>query len=169
MSWTPRRFQIATTASVAAGWAARWAVYAAVVPAPPGDAVLFAVLPAVLWASAARIAVHRRWSRPGASLSARDPPGRLLAVAVAALPTRSAGRSPSRWRRCRPARPAARRRGGGAADPLGRSLAVAVAALPTRPAGRSPSRWRRCRRDWGRAMLAELAGVRGRRSRAGSP
>jgi hypothetical protein len=111
MSWTRRRLQAVTTWVVVVGWVAFYAVALATAdPLPPPEtAVAQLVVPPLLWVVAIRLVLRHWWSGPGSRTSAMDLPGRLLAVAVAALPER--------------------------------------------------------RRAWGRAMLAELAEVRGRSAR----
>jgi hypothetical protein len=47
---------------------------------------LLLVVPTALWVAAALLLVHHWWSRNGVHLAATDPPGRLLAAAVATLP-----------------------------------------------------------------------------------
>ncbi|HTE70485.1 MAG TPA: hypothetical protein VK942_17290, partial [Actinomycetes bacterium] len=109
--WTRRRVQTVTTWVVVVAWVVFYAVALATAdPLPPLEAaVVQLVVPALLWVVAARLVVRHWWSGPGSRMSGMDLPGRLLAVAVAALPER--------------------------------------------------------RREWGRAMLAELAEVQGRSAR----
>jgi len=111
MRWTRRRFQTVTTWVVVVAWVVFYAVALANAdPLPPLEtAVVQLVVPPLLWVVAARLVLRHWWSGPGSRMSGMDLPGRLLAVAVAALPER--------------------------------------------------------RREWGRAMLAELAQVRGRSAR----
>ena len=121
MSWTRRRLATVITWVVVVAWVVFYAVALATADQLPGPvtAVVQLVVPPLLWVallqigSAAELAarlVLRHWrSGAGSRMSAMDPPGRLLAAAVAALPER--------------------------------------------------------RREWGRAMLAELAEVRGRSAR----
>jgi hypothetical protein len=71
-------------------------------PAPPPDtAVVQLVVPPLPWVIAARLVLRHWWSEPGSRMSGRDLPGRLLAVAVAALPNAGA----SGAGRCSPSRP----------------------------------------------------------------
>jgi hypothetical protein len=111
MRWTRRRVQTVTTWVVVVVWVVFYAVALANAdPLPPLEtAVVQLVVPPLLWVVAARLVLRHWWSGPGSRMSAMDLPGRLLAVAVAALPER--------------------------------------------------------RREWGRAMLAELAEVQGRSAR----
>jgi hypothetical protein len=117
MSWTRRRLQILTAGAVVVAWAAFYGyLIATPQPAPPETAAkvnrelaLLPAVPAAVYVLAALLVLHFWLARAGARMSAMDPPGRLLAVAVASLPAH--------------------------------------------------------RRDWGAAMLAELAEVRGRPAR----
>jgi hypothetical protein len=111
MRWTRRRVQTVTTWVPVVAWAVFYGVALANAdPLPPPEtAVGQLVVPPLLWVVAVRLALRHWWSWPGSRVSAMDPPGRLLAAAVAALPER--------------------------------------------------------RREWGRAMLAELAEVQGRSAR----
>ena len=111
MRWTRRRVQTVTTWVIVVVWVMFYAVALANAdPLPPLEtAVRQLVVPPLLWVVAARLVLRHWWSGPGSRMSAMDLPGRLLTVAVAALPER--------------------------------------------------------RREWGRAMLAELAEVQGRSAR----
>ncbi|MFD7324857.1 hypothetical protein ACFV9D_27860 [Streptomyces sp. NPDC059875] len=88
MSWTLRRFQTVTTWGVVVAWAAFWIVALALAdPLPtPDTAVAFLVLPPLLWVLAARFVLRHWWAAVGSRMAAMDPPERLLAAAVAALP-----------------------------------------------------------------------------------
>lgn len=111
MRWTRRRVQTVTTWVVVVAWVVFYAVALANAdPLPPPEtAVVQLVVPPLLWVVAARLVLRYWWSGSGSRMAGMDLPGRLLAVAVAALPER--------------------------------------------------------RREWGRAMLAELAEVQGRSAR----
>jgi hypothetical protein len=111
MRWTRRRVQTVATWVVVVAWVVFYAVALANADPPPPleTAVVQLVVPPLLWVVAARLVLRHWWSGPGSRRSGMDPPGRLLAVAVAALPEH--------------------------------------------------------RREWGRAMLAELAEVEGRSAR----
>ncbi|OHV75206.1 hypothetical protein [Pseudofrankia sp. BMG5.36] len=90
MSWTLRTFQTATTWVIVVVWAVFYGValaHANPLPAPD-TAVVFLVLPPLLWVLAARLALHHWWSATGSQMSTMDPPQRLLTAAVAALPER---------------------------------------------------------------------------------
>jgi hypothetical protein len=96
MSWTRRRLQFATAGVVVLAWAA---VYLGIImSAPLGDpavesaakmnretALLLAV-PTAVYVVAALLVLHFWLAGAGARLSAMDPPGRVLATAVATLP-----------------------------------------------------------------------------------
>ena len=97
MSRTRRRLQIATAAAVVAAWAVLYVVVITTAPLAYDPATesaakvnrefaLLLVVPTALWVAAAVLLVDHWWSRTGVRLSAMDPPGRLLAVAVATLP-----------------------------------------------------------------------------------
>jgi hypothetical protein len=111
MRWTLRRVQTITTWAIVVVWVVVYAVALAHAdPLPtPETALRLLIVPPLLWVVAARLVLRHWWAGPGSRMSARDLPGRLLAVAVVALPER--------------------------------------------------------RREWGRAMLAELAEVQGRSAR----
>ena len=91
MRWTQRGFQTVATWAAVVLWALAFGV--ALVTADPlpgpelalGAAVRMALL-ALLWSFAARIVLRHWWPGTGARMSAMDPPARLLAAAVAALP-----------------------------------------------------------------------------------
>jgi hypothetical protein len=119
MSRTPRRLLL-VTAGVVVAWAVLYVVVITTAPLSYDPATesaakvnrefaLLLAVPTALWVTAALTLVERWWLRTGDRLSAMDPPGRLLAAAVATLPDH--------------------------------------------------------RREWGMAMNAELAEVRGRSSR----
>jgi hypothetical protein len=97
MSRTRRRLQITTAAAVVAAWAVLYVVVITTAPLSYDPATesaakvnrefaLLLVIPTALWVAAAVLLVDHWWSRTGVRLSAMDPPGRLLAVAVATLP-----------------------------------------------------------------------------------
>ena len=97
MSRTRRRLQIATATAVVLAWAVLYVVVIATAPLsydPTTESAakvnrefaLLLVVPTALWVAAALLLVNHWWSRTGIRLSAMDPPGRLLAVAVATLP-----------------------------------------------------------------------------------
>jgi hypothetical protein len=111
MRWTRRRIQTVTTWVIVVAWVVFYVTALANAdPLPPPEtAVMQLVVPPLLWVVATRLVLRHWWSGPGSRMSGMDLPGRLLAVAVAALPER--------------------------------------------------------RREWGRAMLAELAEVQGRSAR----
>ena len=100
MSWTRRRLAIVTTWVVVVAWIVFYAVALANADELPGPvtAVVQLVVPPLLWVallqfgSAAELTarfVLRHWrSRTWSLMSTMDPPGRLLAAAVAALPER---------------------------------------------------------------------------------
>jgi hypothetical protein len=90
MSWTRRRFATVTTWVVVVAWVVFYAVALATAdPLPPAEtAVAQLVVPPLLGVAAARLVLRHWWSGPGSRMSAMDPPGRLLAAAVAALPER---------------------------------------------------------------------------------
>jgi hypothetical protein len=114
MRWPRRRVQTVTTWVMVVAWVVFYAVALTNAdPLPPLEtAVRQLVFPPLLWVVAARLVLRHWWSGPGSRTSGMDLPGRLVAVAVAALPER--------------------------------------------------------RREWGRAMLAELAEVEGGRPGGGS-
>jgi hypothetical protein len=97
MTWTRRRLELVTAAAVVAAWAALYVVVVTTAPLaydPETEtaakvnrefALLLAV-PTALWVTAALVLVGQWWSRTGVRLAAMDPPGRLLATAVATLP-----------------------------------------------------------------------------------
>ena len=110
MRWTRRRVQTVTTWVVVVAWVVFYAVALATAdPLPPLEtAVVQLVVPPLLWVVAARLVLRHWWSEPGSRMSAMDLPGRLLAVAVAALPERRRewGRAmPPSWPRSRDGRP----------------------------------------------------------------
>jgi hypothetical protein len=120
MSRTHRSLQIVTAAAVVAAWAVLYVVVVTTAPLSYDPATesaakvnrefaLLLAVPTALWVTAALTLVEHWWSRTGSRLLAMDPPGRLLAAAVATLPDH--------------------------------------------------------RREWGMAMTAELAEVRGRSAR----
>ncbi|GES21031.1 hypothetical protein Aple_039270 [Acrocarpospora pleiomorpha] len=73
---------------VVVAWLVFYAVAVATAdPLPPLEtAIAWLIMPPLLWVIAARLVLHHWWA--GSRVSAIDPPGRLLAVAVAALPER---------------------------------------------------------------------------------
>jgi hypothetical protein len=96
MSWTRRRLQVLTAGVMVGAWAV---IYLAIITfAPLGDpavedgaklnretALLLAV-PTAVYVVAALLVLHFWLVRAGARLVATDPPGRVLAAAVATLP-----------------------------------------------------------------------------------
>ena len=97
MSQTPRRLLIVTAGAVVAAWAVLYLVVIMTAtlsydPATESAAkvnrefALLLAVPTALWVTAALTVVEQWWSRTGVRLSAMDPPGRLLAAAVATLP-----------------------------------------------------------------------------------
>jgi hypothetical protein len=88
MSWTLRSFQTLTTWVIVLTWAVFCGFALAYAdPLPTLDeALAFLVGPPLLWAYAARLVLSHWWSATGSRMAALDPPGRLLAMAVAALP-----------------------------------------------------------------------------------
>jgi hypothetical protein len=93
MSWTRRGFQTVTTCAVVVVWALVFVVTLATAEPLPGpgmvvDAAASLAILALLWILAARIVLRHWWSGTGSRMSAMDPPARLLATAVAALPER---------------------------------------------------------------------------------
>jgi hypothetical protein len=113
MRWTRRRVQAITTWAVVVGWAVFSAVALAHAdPLPtPDTAVMWLVVPPLLWVVAVRLVLRHWWSETGPPMSAMDLPGRLLAAAVGGAPRaparvgsgddRRAGRGPgsvARWR-----------------------------------------------------------------------
>jgi hypothetical protein len=97
LSRTPRGLLIATAGAVVAAWAVLYLVVVTAAPLSYDPATesaakvnrefaLLLSLPTALWVTAALVLVEHWWSRTGIRLSAMDPPGRLLAAAVATLP-----------------------------------------------------------------------------------
>jgi hypothetical protein len=97
MSWTLRWLQVAAAGAVVAAWAVFYVVVITTAPLsydPVTESAakvnrefaLILAVPAALWVAAARLLVRRWWYRHGIGLAATDPPGRLLAAAVATLP-----------------------------------------------------------------------------------
>jgi hypothetical protein len=97
MSQTPRRLLIVTAGAVVAAWAVLYLVVITTAPLSYDPATesaakvnrefaLLLAVPTALWVTAALTVVEQWWSRTGVRLSAMDPPGRLLAAAVATLP-----------------------------------------------------------------------------------
>jgi hypothetical protein len=82
--------QTVTTWVVVVGWVVFYAVALANAdPLPaPETAVVQLVVPPLLWVVTARLVLRHWWSGPGSPMSGMDLPGRLLTVAVAALPER---------------------------------------------------------------------------------
>jgi hypothetical protein len=97
MSRTHRRLQVVTAAGVVLAWAVLYLVVITTAPLSYDPATesaakvnrefaLLLIVPTALWVTAALTLLDRWWSRTGIRLSAMDPPGRLLAAAVATLP-----------------------------------------------------------------------------------
>jgi hypothetical protein len=97
MSRTQRRLQIATAAVVVLAWAVLYVVVITTAPLSYDPATesaakvnrefaLLLAVPTALWVTAALLLLDHWWFRTGIRLSAMDPPGRLLAAAVATLP-----------------------------------------------------------------------------------
>jgi hypothetical protein len=97
MSRARRRLEIATAAAVVAAWAVLYLVVVTTAPLAYDPATesaakvnrefaLLLTVPTALWVTAALTLVGHWWSRTGVRLFAMDPPGRLLAAAVATLP-----------------------------------------------------------------------------------
>ena len=97
MSQTPGRLLIVTAGAVVAAWAVLYLVVITTAPLSYDPATesaakvnrefaLLLAVPTALWVTAALTVVEQWWSRTGVRLSAMDPPGRLLAAAVATLP-----------------------------------------------------------------------------------
>jgi hypothetical protein len=97
MSRTHRRLEIVTAAGVVLAWAVLYVVVITTAPLAYDPATesaakvnrefaLLLIVPTALWVTAALTLLDRWWSRTGIRLSAMDPPGRLLAAAVATLP-----------------------------------------------------------------------------------
>jgi hypothetical protein len=132
MSLTRRGFQAVTTWVVVVAWVLFYVVaLASADPLPPVEtAVVQLVVPPLLWEVAVRFVLRYSWSAAGSRMSAMDPPGRLLAAVVAALPERR-----GEWGRAMTAE---------LAEVEGRSarwrfvLSCARAALWLRPAGGWP-------------------------------
>ncbi|HEU4422967.1 MAG TPA: hypothetical protein VFR67_10595 [Pilimelia sp.] len=100
MSWTRRRLATVTTWVGAVAWVVFYAVALTTADQLPGPVTVVAqlVVPPLLWVAllqigsaaefAARLVLRHLRSGAGSRMSAMDPPGRLLAAAVAALPER---------------------------------------------------------------------------------
>jgi hypothetical protein len=97
VSRTLRRLRIVTAGVVVAAWAALYVVVITTAPLSYDPATesaakvnrefaLLLAVPTALWVTAALLALNHWWSRTGIRLAAMDPPGRLLAAAVATLP-----------------------------------------------------------------------------------
>jgi hypothetical protein len=97
MSQTPRRLLMVPAGAVVAAWAVLYLVVITTAPLSYDPATesaakvnrefaLLLAVPTALWVTAALTLVEHWWSRTGIRLSAMDPPGRLLAAAVATLP-----------------------------------------------------------------------------------
>jgi hypothetical protein len=97
MSRTPRGLLAVTAGAVVAAWAVLYVVVITTAPLSYDPATesaakvnrefaLLLAVPTALWVTAALTLVEHWWSRTGVRLSAMDPPGRLLAAAVATLP-----------------------------------------------------------------------------------
>jgi hypothetical protein len=89
--------EIATAAAVVAAWAVLYLVVVTTAPLAYDPATesaakvnrefaLLLTIPTALWVTAVLTLVGHWWSRTGIRLFAMDPPGRLLAAAVATLP-----------------------------------------------------------------------------------
>jgi hypothetical protein len=122
MSLTLRRLELVTAAAVVAAWALLYVVVITTAPLSYDPATesaakvnrefaMLLAVPTALWVTAALTLVHHWWSRTGSRLAAMDPPGRLLAAAVATLPDHrrewgmamnaelaEVGGRPARWR-----------------------------------------------------------------------
>jgi hypothetical protein len=85
-----RRLQTVTTWVVVVVWVVFYVVALATADQLPGPvaAVVWLVVPPLLWVVAARLVLRHWWSGTVSRMSAMDPPERLLAAAVAALPER---------------------------------------------------------------------------------
>ena len=97
MSRTPRGLLMATAGAVVAAWAVLYVVVVTTAPLSYDPATesaakvnrefaLLLAVPTALWVTAALTLVEHWWPRTGVRLFAMDPPGRLLAAAVATLP-----------------------------------------------------------------------------------
>jgi hypothetical protein len=97
MSRTRRSLQIVTAAMVVLAWAVLYVVIITTAPLSYDPATesaakvnrefaLLLAVPTALWVAAALLFVDHWWWRTGIRMSAMDPPGRLLAAAVATLP-----------------------------------------------------------------------------------
>lgn len=111
MRWIRGSFQAVPTWVVVLAWVVFYVVatVTAGLLVPPWGAVVQPIVQLLLWVVAIWFVLRPWWSAVGSHRPAMDPPGRVLTVAVAALPER--------------------------------------------------------RRQWGRAMIAELAGIEGRSAR----
>jgi hypothetical protein len=89
--------ELVTAAAVVGAWALLYVVVITTAPLSYDPATesaakvnrefaLLLVVPTALWVTAALTLVNHWWSRTGRRLAEMDPPGRLLAVAVATLP-----------------------------------------------------------------------------------
>ena len=97
MSRTRRRLQLVTAAVAVLAWAVLYVVVITAAPLSYDPATesaakvnrefaLLLAVPTALWVAAALLLLDHWWWRTGIRLSAMDPPGRLLAAAVATLP-----------------------------------------------------------------------------------
>ena len=97
MSWTRRRLLMVTAGAVVAAWAVLYVVVVTTAPLSYDPATesaakvnrefaLLLAVPTALWVAAALMLVDHWWFRTGIRMFAMDPPGRLLAAAVATLP-----------------------------------------------------------------------------------
>jgi hypothetical protein len=97
MSRTRRRLQIVTAAAVVLAWAVLYVVVVTTAPLSYDPATesaakvnrefaLLLAVPTALWVAAALLLLDHWWWLTGIRMSAMDPPGRLLAAAVATLP-----------------------------------------------------------------------------------
>lgn len=88
-------FQVVTAVTVVVAWAVLYLVVVTNAEPPPApesvakvnrELALIMAVPTALWVVAALLLLHHWWARAGARLSAADPPGQLLELAVTALP-----------------------------------------------------------------------------------
>jgi hypothetical protein len=97
MTWTLRRLQLVAAGAVVAAWAVLYVVVITTAPLSYDPATesaakvnrefaLLLAVPTALWVTAALALLEAWWPRAGVRLAAMDPPGRLLAAAVATLP-----------------------------------------------------------------------------------
>lgn len=95
MSRTRLTYQVVTAATVVAAWTVLYLVVVTNAEPPPApesvakvnrELALIWAVPTALWVVAALLLLHHWWVGAGARLSATDPPGQLLDLAVATLP-----------------------------------------------------------------------------------